>query len=113
MGKKLVTDRIVRTKTVDLPDWADIVHVLRAVSMLKPNGRLVAIVANGSRQKEKLFPVCWDWKDLPANTFKSEGTGVRCAVVVIEKGDGKGGGMSWSKVIVVCVLLALLALNFL
>ena len=62
---------------------ADIKHIQHALSMLKPNGRLVAICANGPRQVEKLQPLASSWEDLPAGTFA--GTGVRAALIVIDK----------------------------
>jgi hypothetical protein len=51
--------------------------------MLKPGGRLVAICANGPRQREKLQPIASSWEDLPSGTFK--GTGVNAALLVIDK----------------------------
>jgi protein-L-isoaspartate O-methyltransferase len=67
---------------------ADIKHIQHAMKFLKPGGRLVAICANGSRQREALKPLAensggW-WEDLPAGTFKEQGTGVNTALLVIE-----------------------------
>ena len=65
----------------------DVQHIKHALTMVKPGGRLVALCANGPRQREKLQPVVdacgGDWEDLPADTFKSEGTGVRVAMLTI------------------------------
>jgi 16S rRNA G1207 methylase RsmC len=61
---------------------ADIAHIKHALRMLKPGGRLVAICAAGPRQREQLAPL-GRWEDLPEDTFKSEGTSVRTALLVI------------------------------
>ena len=67
---------------------ADIKHIKHALTFLKPGGRLVAICANGSRQREILKPLAEDsggwWEDLPAGTFAEQGTGVNTALLVIE-----------------------------
>lgn len=62
---------------------ADIKHVFAALSCCKPGGRVVAIVADGPRQRRQLKPNALHWEDLPAGTF--EGTGVRSAIVVLER----------------------------
>lgn len=66
-------------------DAADVRHILHAAQFLAPGGRLVAICANGPRQREKLWPECVLWEDLPAGTFRESGTDVRTALVVIER----------------------------
>ena len=67
---------------------ADIEHITHALTMLKPGGRLVALCANGSRQNASLRPLVeargGDWEDLPADTFKEEGTGVRVALITLQ-----------------------------
>lgn len=63
---------------------ADIAHIRHAMAMLKPGGRLVAICANGTRQRATLQPFAAIWEDLPAGTFKDQGTNVNAALVVIE-----------------------------
>ena len=66
---------------------ADIKHIQHAIKMLKTGGRLVAICANGPRQRETLKPMAEDsggwWEDLPAGTFKEQGTGVNVALLLI------------------------------
>ena len=67
---------------------ADIKHIQHALHFLKPGGRLVALCANGSRQRETLMPLAersggW-WEDLPAGTFAEQGTNVNTALLVIE-----------------------------
>jgi hypothetical protein len=49
-----------------------------------PGGRLVAVCANGPRQREELGEVCSRWIDLPHGSFKSEGTSVSTAIVVLD-----------------------------
>lgn len=77
-------DRIVMNPPFE--NGSDIKHILHARGMLKPGGRLVAICANGPRQREKLQPLADLWEDLPAGTFKDQGTGVNTALLVIERG---------------------------
>jgi protein-L-isoaspartate O-methyltransferase len=64
---------------------ADIKHVKHALAMLKPGGRLVAIVANGPRQQRELKPLATEWVDLPAGSFAESGTNVNTAIVVIDQ----------------------------
>ena len=67
---------------------ADIAHITHALTMLKPGGRLVALCANGPRQSASLRPMVeargGEWEDLPADTFKEEGTGVRVALITLQ-----------------------------
>lgn len=62
---------------------SDIRHIEHAVKFLSPGGRLVAICANGPRQREKLMPIASEWHDLPAGTFAESGTMVNSALLVI------------------------------
>jgi hypothetical protein len=64
---------------------ADIKHINHALSMLNDGGRLVAICANGPRQRDQLMPLATHWEDLPAGTFKVAGTNVNTALLVIDK----------------------------
>jgi protein-L-isoaspartate O-methyltransferase len=75
-----VFDRIVMNPPFD--HGADIMHVEHAQHFLVEGGRLVAIVANGPRQREKFEPVAMVWIDLPPGTFA--GTNTRAAIVVID-----------------------------
>lgn len=67
---------------------ADIEHITHALKMIKPGGRLVALCANGPRQNASLRPMVeargGEWEDLPADTFKEEGTGVRAALISMQ-----------------------------
>lgn len=62
---------------------ADIKHIKHALKVLKPGGRLVAICANGPRQRAALEPISEEWIDLPDSSFSDQGTEVRTAIVVI------------------------------
>jgi len=67
---------------------ADIQHVQHALGMLAPGGRLVAVVADGPKQNERLRPLIEEmggtWEPLPEGTFEGSGTSVRTALVVVE-----------------------------
>jgi protein-L-isoaspartate O-methyltransferase len=63
---------------------ADIKHIEHARKFLKPGGRLVAICADGPRQRERLRPLASKWRSLPAGTFKESGTMVNAALLVID-----------------------------
>ncbi len=60
-------------------------HVKQALTLLKAGGRLVSLVANGPKQRQRLQPLASQWIDLPAGSFQSEGTSVNAAIVVIDK----------------------------
>lgn len=64
---------------------SDIKHIMHALTFLRPGGRLVAICANGPRQRDQLMPIASHWEDLPPGTFKNAGTGVNTALLVINK----------------------------
>jgi hypothetical protein len=63
---------------------ADIKHILHAQKFLRDGGRLVAICADGPRQRAALMPLADLWEDLPPGTFKNQGTNVSTALVVIQ-----------------------------
>lgn len=63
---------------------ADVAHVLHARTMLKPGGRLVALCANGPRQRDALKSLASTWEDLPEGSFKEAGTNVRVALITID-----------------------------
>src|SRR5205085_10643498 len=75
-------DRIVMNPPFDR--GADIEHVEHARRFLKPGGRLVAVVTNGPRQRDRLGPIAAEWIDLPDGTFKEQGTAVRTAIVLVD-----------------------------
>jgi protein-L-isoaspartate O-methyltransferase len=63
---------------------ADIEHIEHARAKLKPGGRLVAVCANGPRQREQFERIATEWIDLPVGSFKEQGTNVNAAIVVID-----------------------------
>ena len=65
----------------------DIKHILHARKMLTEDGTLVALCANGSRQQKQLMSIADHWEELPAGSFKGEGTNVNTALMVI---NGRG-----------------------
>ena len=75
-------DRVVINPPFDR--GSDIEHIKHAYRKLKPGGRLVAICANGPRQQEVMGEICSAWIDLPAGSFKEQGTSVSTAIVVID-----------------------------
>lgn len=62
---------------------ADIKHIKHALTMLKPDGKLVAICANGPRQNEQLMPLADTWEPLPAGSFKDSGTNVNTVLMTV------------------------------
>lgn len=63
----------------------DIQHIRHARWFLKPGGVLVAICANGPRQREALMDECEYWENLPAGTFADSGTNVNTALLVMRR----------------------------
>lgn len=61
----------------------DIKHVEHALGFLEPGGKLVAIIAGGSRQAAAFKDRASYWEELPSGTFA--GTGVRSILMVIDK----------------------------
>lgn len=62
---------------------ADVRHILHARHMLRPGGRLVALCANGPRQRDALLPLADSWEDLPDGSFAEAGTDVRVALLTL------------------------------
>ena len=79
-------DRIVMNPPFANAD--DIKHIMHALKMLKPGGRLVAICANGPRQNDKLRPIVEArggiWEELPSDTFIGAGTSVRTVLLTLD-----------------------------
>lgn len=63
----------------------DIRHIKHAIEFLKTGGLIVSLCYDGSRQNEKLKPLCNSWEKLPSGTFKSEGTGADVIMLTIIK----------------------------
>jgi protein-L-isoaspartate O-methyltransferase len=74
-------DRIVMNPPFDM--GADIKHIEHALGMLKPGGVLVALCANGPRQRAAFIDRADYWEDLPEGTFRDQGTSVRSALMVL------------------------------
>jgi predicted RNA methylase len=70
----------------------DITHVTRAYGLLAPKGRLVAIMAAGTKSRDNtaaktfrdLVSSCGKVEDLPDGSFKESGTDVRTILVTLE-----------------------------
>jgi phospholipid N-methyltransferase len=79
-------DRIVMNSPFANADY--IKHIMHALKMLNPGGRLVAICANGPRQNDKLRPIVEArgglWEDLPSDTFISTGISVRTVLLMLD-----------------------------
>ena len=65
---------------------ADIRHIQKMLSLLRPNGRLIALCYNGVKQNRILKPLADEWTVLPEGAFRSEGT---TASVVMLKIHGR------------------------
>ena len=74
-------DRIVMNPPFD--HGSDIRHIEHARELLASGGRLVAICADGTRQREA-FADAGLYEPLPEDTFAAQGTRVRTAIVVLE-----------------------------
>jgi precorrin-6B methylase 2 len=81
-------DRIVMNPPFERGD--DIRHIEHALTMLRPGGRLVALCANGPRQREAFQARADYWEDLPAGSFKQQGTGVNVALCVFNLTERRG-----------------------
>ena len=75
-------DRVVMNPPFD--HGADIKHIRHALTFLKPGGRLVALCANGPRQRAAFLPIANKAEGLPADTFADQGTGVSALLLVID-----------------------------
>jgi SAM-dependent methyltransferase len=60
----------------------DVKHIRHAMTLLAPGGRLVSLCANGPKQRAALQCIAQEWIELPADSFKSEGTRVDAAIFV-------------------------------
>jgi protein-L-isoaspartate O-methyltransferase len=76
-------DRVVMNPP--FANGVDIEHIRHAVKMLRPGGVLVALCANGPKQRSALRPQATFWEDLPPSTFKEAGTKVNTALLVIHR----------------------------
>lgn len=60
----------------------DIKHVRHALSLLKPQGRLISLCYAGTKQTKAFrnHPD-WEWTDLEPGSFRAEGTGANVAMI--------------------------------
>jgi phospholipid N-methyltransferase len=96
-----ITDQVDDTHRADFLAWTggpfdrivmnppfssgtDIAHILHAIELLKPGGRLVALCADGPRQQKALGDL-GVYEPLPEGSFIAEGTGVRVAMLTVDK----------------------------
>lgn len=56
----------------------------RIREILAPGGNLVSLCAAGPKQRAAFASSAAEWIDLPAGTFKGEGTSVAAAIVAIQ-----------------------------
>lgn len=62
---------------------ADIAHIRHALTFLRPGGRLAALCMTGPARRVA-FPDA-QWVDLPARSFRKEGTGIDVSLIIITK----------------------------
>lgn len=78
-------DRIVMNPPFE--SAIDIEHIMHAMTLLKPGGRLVALCANGPRQNDRLRAVVAQhgghWQVLPPDSFRDAGTAVNVAMLAL------------------------------
>jgi protein-L-isoaspartate O-methyltransferase len=76
-------DRIIMNPPFE--NGVDIKHINHALTHLNSPGILVALCANGTRQREAFKGQAEYWEDLPDGSFKNQGTGVNVALMVLKK----------------------------
>jgi len=76
-------DRIVMNPPFKM--GRDVKHIQHARGLLVPGGRLVALCANGPRQREKLQPLADSWEELPEGSFREEGTRVNAVLLTMNE----------------------------
>jgi predicted RNA methylase len=62
---------------------SDIRHINHARTFLKPGGKLAAVCMDGPHRRKELEPIASRWIDLGPSSFKTEGTKVNTALVLI------------------------------
>lgn len=62
----------------------DIKHITHAMTLLNPGGRLVSICAAGPRQR-RILAELGRFIELPQGSFKSEGSNVSAAVLIVDR----------------------------
>ena len=74
-------DRVIMNPPFE--NGVDIKHIRHALTFLKPGGKLVALCANGPRQREAFMNEAEHWEDLPAGSFREQGTSVNVALMIL------------------------------
>ena len=64
---------------------ADVKHILHALTLLKSGGTLSALCMAGPQREKALRPLAATWEEIPAGTFRSEGTNVPTVLLTIKK----------------------------
>lgn len=64
---------------------SDIAHVLHALTFLFPGGRLAGLCLATDHRREALQPLADEWHEIPAGTFRKEGTEVATCLFLITK----------------------------
>lgn len=64
---------------------ADVRHILHALTLLKSGGTLAALCMAGPQREKALRPLAATWEEIPAGTFRSEGTNVPTVLLTIKK----------------------------
>lgn len=62
----------------------DVKHILHALEFVRDGGRLVSLCYNGTKQREQLKPIAAEWIELPANSFRDEGTSADVVMAVFD-----------------------------
>lgn len=62
---------------------ADIQHIRHALTFLKPGGKLAALCLDTHHRETALRPLSATWENLPAGTFRAEGTNVATVLLTI------------------------------
>lgn len=74
----------------------DVQHIKKAIELLTPGGVLVALCYNGVRQNTILRPLADYWQQLPAGSFRSEGTSAGVVLLKMQKGVDKPTAMNYN-----------------
>jgi len=56
-----------------------------ALCFIERDGVLVALCANGPRQKAELRPLADYWEELPDGIFAEQGTSIQAALMVVRR----------------------------
>jgi hypothetical protein len=63
----------------------DIRHIRHALTLLAFGGMLVSVCAASDHRRKAFMPLGAEWLDLPAGSFRSEGTSVVTALVTFRR----------------------------